>query len=304
MQTTQHCTALSPARNHGSGNGAANLKGINHLMKRDHSWRARHFVSTMLGVLFWMSTGVRAQEIASVPAPRSKVTSISLQKAERVTDENVNSQLRSQLQSALDAAAKTLPWQAQIVAPEVLGWEVARSNAGTPISQVHKALDAKGYEVKFDDLGKQDGSHLQFLLAKKVNEVVIGLWITGDEATFLAWAQAAPKLNLGGDVLAEGTPPLTDAMVGKYTDFLVWLFNKSQLQTARHEMMKLTAVYLADIWKSQAAPAMAGAFTILHNMQKKGVLSEGEQNGARQWLLHGLRQAAYGERAPSRATRS
>ena len=35
-----------------------------------------------------ISQAARAQEIASVPAPKSNVTGIALQKAERITDDN------------------------------------------------------------------------------------------------------------------------------------------------------------------------------------------------------------------------
>jgi hypothetical protein len=249
-------------------------------MIRNPFWRARRLVMAACGVLFWMCASARAaQEIASVPAPRSNVTAIALQKAERVTDENFAGQLRGQLQSALDTASKALPWQAQIVAPEVWAGRWRARTPERPSPRCRRPLTRRGTRSNSTNWANTTAPVSSSCSPKSPTRSSSACGLPATRATFLAWGQAAPKVNLGGDVLVEGTPPLTDAMVGKYADFLIWLFNKPELQNARDEMVKVTAVYLADIWKGQAAPAMAGTFTILHNMEKKGSLSQAEQNG-------------------------
>jgi hypothetical protein len=250
-------------------------------------------LAALCGTLISQAAG--AQEIASVPAPKSNVTGIALQKAERITDDNFNKELRGQLNSVLVKAADGLGWQAQLVTPETLSWEMPRANAGNVVSQVSRALDASGYNVKIDDLGNHDGSTLKLLLATKKpqGQVAIGLWIISDQVTFLSWGFAAPKLSEGGDILVQGTPPLTEGLVLKYTDFLVWLFGKPELAKAKTQLSQLTAVYLADLWKRNAATAIAGTFTLLHGFSKRNAMSKDEQEGARLWLLSRLRQAAY-----------
>jgi hypothetical protein len=254
---------------------------------------------TVLGV-----AAASAQEIASHALPTSALAGIATDNAHAIDDAAFCRQIQAQLQSVLSTASKELPWKAQIVAPETLGWEKGRSEAGAIIAALNNRLKASGYTVTLNDLGEHDGSHIKFLMATRPGQVLIGAWFLSDSTTILGWGFAAPSVAGSGDVLVPGTPALTEGIVNSYTDYLVWLFGKPELGKAREQVRQVSAAYLGDQWKNGRAGAMAGTLMVLHGMTNSTSLSKSEQEGARHWLLHRLRVAAYAGKPDDRAAES
>ncbi len=262
------------------------------------------FAAALAAISLFGLPAASAQEIGSHALPTSGIAGIATENAHAIDDVAFCRQIQNQLQGVLTTASKDLPWKAQIVAPETLGWEKGRTDAGEIIAAFEKRLKAAGYKVTLNDLGEHDGSTIKFLMATRTGQTVVGAWFLSDSAAILGWGFAAPAAAASGDVFVPGTPDLTESMVDAYTDYLIWLYGKPELSKARAKVRQVAAAYLGDQWKNKRASAMAGTLTLLHGMTRRGTLPKSEQEGARQWLLHRLRLSAYQQKPDDRAAES